>query len=87
MSLKKDELLELLSGLPLTNVQNYGLIVSITEVYDACEARGLDVDHLVVAWLQALEKDKLISLVRMKDPSSKNWLLGLRFLNQPSPFC
>ncbi|ETT32144.1 hypothetical protein [Paenibacillus sp. FSL R5-808] len=77
--MKKDELLELLSGLPLTNVQNYGLIVSITEVYDACEARGLDVDHLVVAWLQALEKDKLISLVRMKDPGFEELVIGFTF--------
>lgn len=79
MSLKKDELLELLSSLPLTNVQNYGLIVSITEVYDACEARGLDVDHLVVAWLQALEKDKLISLVRMKDAGFEELVIGFTF--------
>ncbi|KJD42468.1 hypothetical protein [Paenibacillus terrae] len=77
--MNKDNLLKLISGLPLTNVQNYGYIVLMTDVYDVCLAHGVDNTNLVVAWLEMLENDKLITLVRMKDSGYEDMAVGLTF--------
>lgn len=77
--MNKEKLLALLSGLPLSNTKDYGYIISMTDVFDACLARGVDNTNLVVAWLEMLEKDKLVTLVRMKDSGFEDIAVGLTF--------
>ncbi|MEC0239448.1 hypothetical protein P4H66_06210 [Paenibacillus dokdonensis] len=72
-----DNLLKLLFELPLSNVKDYGYIVSLGDVFEACATRGVYNRNLVVAWLKVLESDNSISLVRVKDPGFEEVVIGL----------
>ncbi|MEK3788781.1 hypothetical protein [Paenibacillus sp. FSL K6-1230] len=75
--MNKDKLLALLAGLPLKNTKNYGYIVPMTDVFDVCLVRGVDNTNLVVAWMEMLEKEKLVTLVRMKNSGFEDLIIGL----------
>lgn len=76
--MNKEQFIDLVFSMPLKNFQGYGNIVAATDIYSACTSRGIAIPHPVNAWLEQLEKDKIISLVYNEQSGFEDILIGIK---------
>lgn len=74
------ELIQLLRTLPVTPTKEYGNVISLADILNACSVYGQNNSEIVEIKLNELEKQDKLTVVYMKEPGFEELIVGVKLI-------
>ncbi|MGG3840794.1 hypothetical protein ABEV00_27695 [Paenibacillus thiaminolyticus] len=71
-------LIDIIRGIPVTNHDGYGLIISRADIYEAFRKFSSSPSEVLNVYLKDLEKQGLIEIVYMNQAGFEDFIIGVR---------